>query len=201
MIQAIVPVFGDMVHQWVGSNHVLDLLLTKLDAIRELDQVIVVSDQIADARGYISDLSLDTTVIWHEEASRAQTLAITCCHVSRRVTVETSDPPVILGVDPAFPFLDREKIEAILYAVQHDKQKSAFTVAGNWAMAYRDGGDWLLHPEPNYVDACIAIRGSNEVRMLMPGPSKAVLITTIEAINLYDNAGRGIANAVVTGLI
>ncbi len=206
MIYAVVPLFGNLVHQWIGPDHLLNILLPKLSDVRELRAIVIVSDQTEAAKAYLEH-DPGVPLYWHTEPQRTGPLPVVCHQVAMCRDAGSCfanllpDASVLLGIDPAYPFLDREKIEAVLYSACRDREqcRSAFTTSGAWRL-YDQGMDPTLVPQSAYVDACVAVPAERSQGLILPGPVVGFPLTAFEAIDVCEEEGRRLANAVVLGL-
>lgn len=194
MIYAVVPLFGNLVHQWIGPDHLLNILLPKLSDVRELSAIVIVSDQVEAAKAHLEH-DPGVPLYWHTEPRRTGPLPAVCHQVA------TCRASVLLGIDPAYPFLDREKIEAVLYSACRGREQccSAFTTSGAWRLSDQ-GMDPSLVQQSAYVDACVAVPAERIHGFILPGPVVGFPLTAFEAINVCEEEGRRLANAVVLGL-
>lgn len=203
MIHAIVPLFGQAVHQWVGPDHLLNLLLPKLSDIRELQSILVVSDRPEEAQVAV-ECAPEVPLHWHKLAQPVRPLPELCRQL---MAVEASaallpEATVLLAVDPGYPFLDREKIEAVLYSACRDPKecRTAFTTTGMWRLAGSSLDPSLLN-EPAYVDACVALPACPEGFLRLLAPTAGLPLTVIEAIDVHSEEGQRLANAVILGMV
>jgi len=169
-VVALIPaICSDLIGCWLGDAALLSRTIEKVVRIREVDRIILLSEDV-NAAG----------VNWVEKHKDPRLLDITfskgildrkkpivsCCEAfyagCTRYDREHLRGKVIIAINPMYPLLEQSTIEKVLQTQLEDLKRIVYTSNGKYSMCRLMNVDGLALMElPNYCDAVVAYIGKD----------------------------------------
>jgi len=200
-IVAIVPADPPIL-DWLGDSSSLELAVRKLEDFREIDRIAVLVDKEVshpDETPALRDaVAMDDRVRVYFPIARDEHAPLADEIAAYLRASDDGHASHYLLVNPAFPFLDRDTIAKVLYAVHPEGHPAAVTVSGKYIVQAQADGARLIRGCSVY-DACLAVThglwesqagGLADGKDLRLGHTVGLVsINQLEAINLRDARG------------
>jgi len=209
MVHAIVLVRSELVFTRGLNCDVLTGLLKKLDDVRDLQGVYIMSLLGEKSRTHIDQAVKQSNlghrvVIYTDIAVPGHTGATVPFHAVVAAFIARTKPAkqAVLICDPLFPYVARRTIEKVLYTGMDSTHRKAgeraalvATVVPSVAYAVLSN-DVLVADTPALVEACWFVHGRALNRSSLKGYTRAgsrvapIMLTATEAINLAATGGE-----------
>jgi len=192
---ALINCTGEGADGWLGDTSLLDRLLSKLDAVRGLDEIVVLRRCHADMikEGVEGMKRIGSPMLHELVINMAPFAVLRWAYKASLYPKRTS----FIYCSPQFPFLDGGKIEAAICALSKTDIESAITTREGLALN-GSASMGVLKPMSHFVPACIAIRDalledddSDEGEFM--GSCVKITINQLEAVDLSCEEGRRLA--------
>ena len=200
LVSAVIPVFHEHAFLWLAGDSVLTRLLKKLEDVRGIDELQILTTQ--DLRERVleelvnrnSEMCLPFTLSTaFDGLTTRRPLMATCMRAG------AGHPKhIAVGVNPMYPFLPAGAIEEILGFVQNDDTAIAYTTHGEYNLQEGLHDKYFVRSSPP-VDACLAAHindgyspSDKSEKGERPNWIKREL-TVIEAINIESDHGWHLA--------
>lgn len=195
----IVPLHGDWPFYWLGDCSVLEMLLRKLEDIREINRIAIMYPK-AKTNDYITQVG-DCLAIMdeapyeqYEYINQPQTWP-DYYRVWQGQAKTTAQRHIVCN--PAFPFLDQDKIAQMVYALVSDTKTVVAAVPGQVVGEHgKSVGDGYLIPA-----ACMGMQheiwkllnAGNHELLLDPRHRKIFKLDFMETVDVRTPKGREMA--------
>ena len=197
--KVIIPIWSKDVLRWFVGGSLVERAIERLEDVRGVHNLVLLSHDLKVAREVVDEIEMELTIECVRLPPKHKINSFLELIRQYAEKFVEKEPEILIGLNPAYPFLDRGRMESAIHAVK--KKRSAVTVVPT---RYLSATHRHVKVESGFslVEACLALHSdqlkNNNTADVLSATSELIEIDEIEAVNATTPEGRKIAEAILT---